>query len=385
MANDYSLDICQYIKSKDFFKKGNNRKDKITQLQMFNMIRRTAQMFEWSGLPDTIPKRVLELQIQTRGVTGIIEHNGKYYSVYGGLGGVPNWNYMPTIYIVANPYLKLSKTYYIYDTDSHKKDCIIIPNDSLYQGLIPTLSYHSELLTEIQLTKRCIMIISRMPKILTAPNNNAKSDLDGLIDNLIDGEITSMFDKNILQNINSVDISDGTARNLMTQVLESEQYQKAAMFNDIGLQMNYNMKRETITSSEAQLGESALLPLCDDMMDMRKVACKQVKDLFDLDWNVEFSSAWRDLRKSIQVEMALEEKELNTDNTVQSIGQNEVKNEKETYSGTDNSEDLGLSEHEPDYEKAIQTVEPIIQATKEVIENLAEGGKDNENTEEETT
>lgn len=385
MANDYSLDICQYIKSKDFFKKGNNRKDKITQLQMFNMIRRTAQMFEWSGLPDTIPKRVLELQIQTRGVTGIIEHNGKYYSVYGGLGGVPNWNYMPTIYIVANPYLKLSKTYYIYDTDSHKKDCIIIPNDSLYQGLIPTLSYHSELLTEIQLTKRCIMIISRMPKILTAPNNNAKSDLDGLIDNLIDGEITSMFDKNILQNINSVDISDGTARNLMTQVLESEQYQKAAMFNDIGLQMNYNMKRETITSSEAQLGESALLPLCDDMMDMRKVACKQVKDLFDLDWNVEFSSAWRDLRKSIQVEMALEEKELNTDNTVQSIGQNEVKNEKETYSGTDNSEDLGLSEHEPDYEKAVQTVEPIIQATKEVIENLAEGGKDNENTEEETT
>lgn len=321
MANDYSLDICQYIRSKKFFKKSDDRKDRITQLQMFNMIRRTSKMFEWKGLPDTIPQRDLELQIQTRGITGIIHYNDNYYSVYGGLGGVPNYNYMPTIYIVANPYLKLSKTYYIYNTEEHEKDVVIIPNDSLYQGLIPTLSYHCELLTEIQLTKRCVMIISRMPKILTAPNNNTKADLDGLIKDLIDGEITSMYDKNMLQNINSVDVSDGTARNLMTQILETEQYQKAAMFNDIGLQMNYNMKRETITSSEAQLGESALLPLCDDMLEMRKKACKEVNDVFGLKWEVEFSSAWKDLRKSIQVEMALEEKELIEPNDVQSIGQ----------------------------------------------------------------
>lgn len=323
MATDYSLDICQYIKSKNFFSNSKERKRRITELQMDNMLRRTSRMFKWTGLPDTIPQRDMELMIQTRGVTGIIRHEGKLYSVWGGLGGVPNWNYMPSIYVVANPYLKLSKTYHIYDTPEFKKDVVIIPNDSLYKGLIPILSYHCELLTEIQLTKRCILIMSRMPKILTAPNNNAKNDLDGFLKDLEEGEISSMFDKNMVQNINSVDISDGTARNLMTQNLETEQYQKAAMFNDIGLQMNYNMKRETITSSEAQLGESALLPLPDDMMDMRKTSCKQMLEVFDEHWGVEFDSAWKDLRKSIQVEMDLQEKELNTEQSNQLNTENE--------------------------------------------------------------
>ena len=372
MASEYKLDIMQYVKTKNFFKNSKTRKDEITQLQMANMLRRTARMFEWKGLPDTIPQRVLELSIQTRGYTGIINLNDKFYSVYGSLGGKFNYNYMPSWCIVANPYLKGlegSRTFYIYDQDENKKDIVIIPNDSLYQGLIPLLSYHSELLTEIQLTKRCIMILSRMPKILTAPNNNAKSDLDGLLKDLEEGEISSMFDKNMLMNIGSVDLSDGTARNLMTQVLETEQYQKAAMFNDVGLQLNYNMKRETITSSEAQLGEGALLPLPDDMMEMRRIKCKELKDTFDLNWSVEFASAWKDLHKSIQVGIQVEESKIeggenNVDQeTVQSIGQD----------GTADSEDLGMSDTETDYQEAVQVVEPIIQATKEVIENIAEG------------
>lgn len=329
MSDDYSLDIMQHIKSRGYFKTSKQRKDKITKLQMVNMLRRTQRMFEWKGLPDTIPQRDMELLIQTRGLTGIVKHNDKLYSVFGGLGGTPQYNYMPTWYIVANPYLKLNKTFYIYNDDEHKKDVVIIPNDSLYQGIIPLLSYHCEMLTEIQLTKRCIVVNNRMPNLLVAPDANAKQNLDDFLSDLDEGELASIFDKNYLKNIQSIPISDGSTRNVMTQVLEMEQYQKAAMFNDIGLQMNYNMKRETITSSEAQLGESALLPLPDDMLEMRKIACRQVKEVFDEKWEVEFSSAWKDLRKSIQVEMAIEEKELND---VQSIGNedsndNEVENE----------------------------------------------------------
>lgn len=379
MANDYSLDICQYIRSEKFFKISKERKERITKLQMYNMIRRTSRMFEWKGLPETIPQRDLELQIQTRGVTGIINHNDKLYSVYGGLGGKPNYNYMPTWYVVANPYLNLSKTYYIYDEGEHKKDIVIIPNDSLYQGLIPLLSYHCELLTEIQLTKRCIVINNRIPNLLTAPDNNAMRDLQDFLKSLEEGEQSVVYDKNLLKQINSVPVNDGSTRNVMTQVLEMEQYQKAALFNDIGLQMNYNMKRETITSSEAQLGESALLPLPDDMLEMRKNACNQVNELFGEKWEVEFSSAWKDLRKTIQVEMALEEKELNSsEDNVRSIVQEETSN--------DNSENTvqSVEQEESNYQEAVNIVEPIIEATKEVIENLA-GGEENVSKDTETT
>lgn len=330
MAQDYELWVNGFLKPTNYFDKAKTRKTKISRLQINNMFRRSVQMFDWRNLPETISKRNLELLVQSRGYAGIIEHNGKHYVMYGGLGGKLNWNYMPMDFIVANPYLNLSKTYHIYDTDTEKKDVAIIPNDSLYQGMLPIYGFHAELLTEIQLTKRRIIINNRLPKILSAPDNKTKLDLDDLLKDVEDGEIASIFDRSFLANIESIDNSNEGARNLITQVLEMEQYQKASLFNDIGLQLNYNMKRETITSSEAQLGESALLPLPDDMIDMRKIACKEINELFGLNLEVEFSSAWKDLRKSIQVEMDLQSKELdNNQEDVHSNGQEEIIKEEE--------------------------------------------------------
>lgn len=359
-----AFQYTELIQLKKFFEKSKNRKERITKLQMYNSLRRTMRMFKWTGLPEEIPQRYLELSVQTRKYMGIVEHEGKHYCLWGGLGGVPNYNYLPTWFIVANPYLKLSNTYNIYGDN---KDCVIIPNDSLYQGMLDTISFHSEILTEIQLTKRRIIINNRMPKIITAPDNNTKRDIDDLLKDVEDGEIASIFDRSFLKDIQSIDNTGNEARNLITQVLEMEQYQKASLFNDLGLQMNYNMKRETITSSEAQLGESALLPLPDDMLETRKIACKEVNEVFGLKWNVEFDSAWADLRKSIRVEMELQEKDLQPEpneevqSTVQDTEQSEVVQDA--------------------YEKAVNIVEPIIEATKDVIQEIVNQNNEEDNNE----
>lgn len=319
---DFDYQLFGMIKPKKFFNDSKTRKAKITKLNMDNMFRRTCRMFKWNGLPETIPQRYLELVLQINGVCGFIKEGDNLYCVWGNTGGVPNYNYLPTQFIVANPYLKLFKTYTVNLGD--KDDCILCPNDSLFQGMVPLISYHSELLTEIQLTKRCVMITHRSPVMATAPTNNDKEAIDGFFKDLENGDLKSIYDKNFLKNIDAKQLNN-SAHNIITQVLEMEQYQKASLFNDIGLQMNYNMKRETITSSEAQLGESALLPLCDDMLEMRKLACERVNKMFDVNWSVEFDSAWQDLRKSIEVEMAISEKELNeteqSDEIVQSTGQ----------------------------------------------------------------
>lgn len=306
MNEEFNLTDLTWIKSQEMLRKGkgknalSERKNRLTRHNMFNMYRRTLQMFKWSGLPYEIPQRNLELTIQTRGFACIYPCNGKHYQGYAGLGEKPNYNYMPTVAIVSNPYLKLSsQRFEIYDTEKGKANCVIIPNDSLYQGMNDTLSLHSELITEVQLTKLLVMILSRYPALLTAPNNNEKQDLMEVFEDLEGGSLKVILEKSFLNQINSVELGKDMPNNLITQLNELEQYEKASEFNDIGLQMNYNMKRESITSSEAQLGESALLPLPDDMMDMRKESCKRIKEVFDLNWGVEFGSAWKDLRKSI--------------------------------------------------------------------------------------
>ena len=328
MPKDYELQIMSYIQVYDFFKKSEARKKDITRYNMNNMLRRTLKMFKWKNLPDTITQRYMELVIQTRGMIGFIKNDNSYYALWGTLGGVPNWEYMPSQFIISNPYLNLNANKYEIYGDNKK--VVVIPNDSLYQGMLPILSYHSELLTEINLTKRMVQITSRFPVAFFAPDNNTKNDIEDFVKNLENGDIKAIFDRNIMREVKSLPVNEGKASNLITQILETEQYQKAALFNDVGLQLNYNMKRETIKSSEAQLGEGALLPLPDDMKKKKKKACREIKELFDLDIDVEFDSAWKNLRVSIEVEMAkelnrVERKEI--ENDVHSNGQEESGNE----------------------------------------------------------
>ena len=67
---------------------------------------------------------------------------------------------------------------------------------------------------------------------------------------------------------------------------------KASLYNELGLQSNYNMKRESINSGESQLNEDMLHPLIDDMLRERQIALEKVNAMFGTNITVEFNSAW---------------------------------------------------------------------------------------------
>ena len=52
------------------------------------MLIRTQAMFEYIGLPESIPQKFLEQYVQTSGFVGIVKVKGELYAMWGGLGGV---------------------------------------------------------------------------------------------------------------------------------------------------------------------------------------------------------------------------------------------------------------------------------------------------------
>ena len=90
-------------------------KSACTRQHVAYMLDRTQSMFRWDGLPDTIPSRALELFLQTNGNVCFYKHSGDLYVFTGGMGGEPDVYYMPTVYTIANPALKLSKSLYLSD------------------------------------------------------------------------------------------------------------------------------------------------------------------------------------------------------------------------------------------------------------------------------
>ena len=341
---DFDRDECFMFDTSKFGKLISfEDKNKLFLYHMGNFQKKLRNMFKYENLPETINFRNLELQIQ-KGYTIILEYNGKIYSMYGGIGGRPDFNYMPTLATVANPAIPdLPKKYrinwgYEFITEETKdlKECVVIPNDSLFMGVVPTNSYYATQLVENDLTMNCNLINFRLMNLLVARDDDSYNSLQNVINKLKDGQISAAIDDMLLTEcIKSLPFTNNSGNNIV-QLLEQRQYIKGSWWNEWGVQSNYNMKRETITSSENILNVDSLLPVSDDMLEMRKVGWDLANKIFGLNVKVEFDSAWKKLKKELDTKEEILEKEAEGMNLEFQNSENKEGDDDETKPNEDN-------------------------------------------------
>ena len=256
------------------------------------MLARLTEMFEYDGLPKTIEKRYMLLQLYTNGSIFVMQkpETTDLYSFVGGWGGEPNAYYVPTIYTVANPYLKFSGQYKI------GKDGVLIYNDSTASGLLPIIMRYSELLAENDISLRLASINARRRTIISGSDDNARAGAVEYLKQIEEGKLGSVIsDPAFLDGIKAQpDGMVASGRGAITELIELEQYLRATMYNELGLNANYNMKREAINSNESQLNKDALHPLIDNMLAEQKKGWDAVNDMFGTSISVSLNSAWLD-------------------------------------------------------------------------------------------
>lgn len=271
-------------------------KEKCINQYVLYMLDRTQSMFKWSGLPDSIPSRILELFLQINGNVCFYKRDGNLYVFTGGFGGKPDVYYRPTLYTVANPGLGFSANLVI------DKDCIVMPNDSLFVGMLPMFNRYAAILAETELSLQMAVINSRVVNLLSAGDDRTKASAEKYLEDIKNGKIGVIAENSFLDGIKAQPYSQSANSNYLTNLIEVIQYNKASWFNEIGLNANYNMKRESINSGESQLNNDALLPLIDDMLKCRENAVKKVNDMFGTNISVSLDSSWEDNEQEIELE-----------------------------------------------------------------------------------
>lgn len=247
---------------------------------------RTQSMFEYQGLPDTIPEQVLERMLQRNGSVFVTKVNGDLYAFTGGEGGEPDVYYRPTIYTVANPALDLSEEYVI------DKDGILVANDTFKWGLIPMLSKYGALLVENEISLRSIIIYLRIVALISASDDKTKASAELFLEKVIRGDLSVVGESPFFDGV-KVQTLGNSSTSYIQQFIELEQYLKGSLYNELGLNANYNMKRESLTKNETALNEDFLMPLCDDMLNCRKIGCDKINEMFGTEISVEYSSTWK--------------------------------------------------------------------------------------------
>ena len=266
---------------------------------------RTQSMFTYEGLPDTIPVQWLESYLQRNGSCCIAEHEGKLYALLGNAGGELDEYYQPTIYTVANPALGLSKSFEI------GKDCVYCKNDYDAIGLVPLVSRYCGLMTENLLTVRISDINMRMMNLLSAPDDNTLQSTKQYLKDLEEGKLgvvgeTPFFEGLKLQ---SKGVGNG---DYMIQFIELQQYLKGSMYNELGINANFNMKREALSGQEVALNDDALMPLIDDMLKQRRAMCDELNQMFGLNVSVDYGSSWH---SNVVEKQLISEEELGADDS----------------------------------------------------------------------
>lgn len=286
---------------------------------VFAMLNRTNQMFEWKGLPDTIPAEILELYLQINGQCAFTEVGGEYFVVPGNIGGPPDPYYRNVLYVSAVPGLRdgdhsFSRSMKIlnflrsYSPVNSNGECVLIKNDTLMEGMLYMYARYAAQLTENDISIRSAQINARAHVNIVAENDRDAASARAYVEGLEAGKIEVIMGRALMDSIKTNNLSMNSA-NVIIQLIELQQYLKASWYNEIGLNANFNMKREYQSEEELQANIDVLLPLVDNMLACRREAAEFINKQYGLSISVDKNSSWENKQKERDTEQETKEAE----------------------------------------------------------------------------
>lgn len=224
--------------------------------------------FDYDGIPEEwdLNLRKLENYFNVMGYAGASDENSdrKVREYQGGLGGECDAHYEPQILTVANPWDGTNKS-----LDQRKGEVVIGYNDSLRTGILPIIELYADLLTENTISIKLASIQSRAPALISAEDDATLEAVNKYIDDLVLGKLTATGENQFFEGIRVQPLQNG-ANQTIQNLIELHQYLKASELQELGINANFNMKREALNSAESALNTDALIPLLDDMLHCRQ-------------------------------------------------------------------------------------------------------------------
>lgn len=296
----------------------------------------TQSMFKYDGLPESIPQVELERLLQEDGKCAIAKVGDALYALGGSTGGEQDAYGRQLDYIVANPWLKLNKTFRI------GSDCVLMENDTNGQSLLPIIGKYAVLYTDGLISLNTASILTRITMLISASDDKTKQSADEFLKKILNGDFSVIGENSFFKGV-SLQTASVSNSQYINQLVELVQYYRASMLNELGLNANYNMKRERLNLGEVSMNVDVLLPYVENMLNSRREALAQVNDMFGTDIRVDLNSSWKlehenFLALSKDIEKVETEETEETTETKETTETEETKETKETSETSETEE-----------------------------------------------
>ena len=263
--------------------KYNDKKTNVNQANKY-LLAKTLSMFDYEGLPDTIPEQELERILQEKGLAFIYEYKGELYVFSGTLTGDVDMYNRPTKINISIP-----KDHTVEMVDLDKG--VLICNDDYRLGLLPLIEKYNTLIVENEISIMMFNLNNRIHKIISASDDITRDSANKYLSEIVNGNLAIIGESKFLQDLKVQGGATNQGQGL-SDLIEYNKYLKSSLYNEVGIQSNINDKKERLIRAEIEQNQELLYPFINNMYNNRVAAVEKLNELYNLNVSVKYGSIW---------------------------------------------------------------------------------------------
>lgn len=257
---------------------------------LYNNVSKVIQI---ENLEEYVNKDFVISQLLLSGRIAVFKDASKMVWLNCNVGGAVDEYYKPTRVLIANPVLG-SK-----DLERDKKAVVVhlTPMDILqeYPKTSPLFSYEGGLYSLISMCANLLadnissintaQINTRVHAVFTAESDSAAASAETVLRRIYEGKPYSVVTSEILAAIHVNPLSNSAVSKDLIELLEVCQYIFAMFWNAIGIDANYNMKRERLITAEVDKNLMSLKVPMETILETLNADLDKTNELFGTDYH----------------------------------------------------------------------------------------------------
>ena len=251
------------------------------------LLQRCMSIFNWHGLPDTLPEREIELNLLLTGHCIVFEHENKLITQVTTLyGNEDSIYYYPTKAIYASPKagygtLEINKNCSIIYNSPLQNNIFYLPNEG---GLLTFIQRYARMLADIESTINIYTVNTRATSFPTAANDTVKNSLEKFFDKIAIGKRAVVSDNAIIEQFRNVEITRSNYKDGINDLLIARDKTLEMFYRDIGIKF-YNPKKAQVTEDELETNDQLLLISITDMLKEQQQGAERLNNMYGRKYN----------------------------------------------------------------------------------------------------
>ena len=241
-----------------------------------HLLERVQRLFVWSGLPDGLPQKEIEMPLYLRGFVGICDYKHELTAFNGTMSGITKYIDEFTDFCAFSPVDSFVKKI--------NEDIIVIDNTSLRNPLLPLIHHYAVMLSHTDVTLVDALINVRdCGGIPVAPNEKVKKSIEEYQNKLYKGQYGTITDLGC-QGVDYIGGSRGTAQSIK-EIYEVREKLIKSFYQAIGIKGSFEKNNNAV--ADEVVSDTCLLQInIHDMLECRKKGAERINNMFGTDISV---------------------------------------------------------------------------------------------------